>query len=66
MGSEEQRKDDFIGFDVSAELKVAAQNAARREGRTLSNFMRHLLRRHLDVERRVYGDNSTRPERAAA
>ena len=66
MGSEEQPKDEYIGFELSSELKRAAAAAAEREGRSVSNFMRHLLRRHLDVERRVYGDSSTRSEAAAS
>jgi hypothetical protein len=62
MGSEGTQKDDFIGFDVNSELKVAAQNAARREGRSLSNYMRTLLRRQLDVERKLYGPAPTMQE----
>lgn len=55
MGSEELPKDDFIGFEVNSELKDAAQHAAKRDGRSLSNYMRNLLRRQLEVERRVFG-----------
>ena len=66
MGSEEQPKDDYIGFELSSELKRAAAAAAEREGRSVSNFMRHLLRRHLDGERRGYGDSSSTRGREAA
>ena len=64
MGSEEQRKDEYIGFELSSALKQAAAAAAEREGRSVSNFMRQLIRRHVEIERRVYGDDSTRSEAA--
>jgi len=41
---------DYIGFDVDSDLKRKAREAARRDGRKLSNYMRHVLSLTLAAE----------------
>lgn len=47
------RKDAFIGFDCPSALKERARRAAARDGRTLSGWVRHVLRRHLAIRRQI-------------
>ena len=55
-----------IGVWIDDELRARIEAAAARDGRSLSGFVRELIRRHVDVEERVYGSNDTRPEHRAA
>jgi hypothetical protein len=48
--SSNKELDDYIGFDVSSDLKRKAREAARRDGRKLSNYMRYVLRLTLAAE----------------
>jgi predicted DNA-binding protein len=43
----------FLGANVPEEMKERVEAAARREGRTVSGWLRHALRRRLDAEERV-------------
>jgi len=43
----------FLGANVPTEMKERVEAAARREGRTVSGWLRHALRRRLDAEERV-------------
>jgi len=60
------QKTQVIGFHADPELANAVRKAAEREERTVSAYMRRTLRRQLQIERRVYGDSSTRSEAAAS
>ena len=56
-----------IGVWVDDELRARVETAAARDGRSLSGFVRELLRRQLETEGRIHGENTnTRPDRAAA
>ena len=59
-------KTKLIGFHAEPELANAVKEAAKRQERTVSEYMRRTLRRQLDVERRVYGDSSSTRGREAA
>lgn len=50
------RKSEYIGLEVEPDLKERARQAAARDGRTLSGWVRHVLRRTLEVRRRVFED----------
>ena len=43
-----------IGVWLDDELRRRVEAAAAREGRSLSGFVRNLLRRQMDVEKRVF------------
>lgn len=64
MSSEDTEKDGYIGFDVESELKQKARRAAKRDGRSLSNYMRRVLRIALAAEEDFYGSTETRREHA--
>lgn len=55
MPSPEEDTDfsEHIGFKVSPEFRDRIEAAADREGRTVSSWTRHTLRRRLDAEDRV-------------
>ena len=59
-------KTKLIGFHAEPELANAVKEAAKRQERSVSEYMRRTLRRQLDVERRVFGDSNTRGREAAA
>ena len=54
-----------IGVWIDDELRARIEAAAARDGRSLSGFVRELIRRHIDVEDRIY-NSDTRPEHRAA
>ena len=60
------QKTKIIGFHAKPELVNAVKEAASREERTVSAYMRRTLRRQLEIESRVYGNDSGRSETAAA
>jgi plasmid stability protein len=43
-----------IGVWIDDDLRERVEAAAAREGRSLSGFVRNLLRRQIEVERRLY------------
>ena len=59
-------KTKLIGFHAEPELANAVKEAARRQERTVSEYMRRTLRRQLQIESRIFGDSSTRSSTAAA
>ena len=55
-----------IGVWIDNDLRERVESAAAREGRSVSGFVREMLRRQLEIQNRVYGDSSTRGREAAA
>jgi hypothetical protein len=48
-------KTENLKVRVSPDLRQHLEAAAKRQGRTVSGFVRHTLKRQLDIERRVFG-----------
>lgn len=56
----------YLGFECDPDLKEAVRREAERDGRTLSSWLRHVVRRTLEVRRRVFeGDEEPRAEQTA-
>ena len=59
-------KTQLIGFHAEPELADGVREAASREERSVSEYMRRTLRRQLEIEARIYEENhNTRGETAA-
>jgi phosphoribosyl-dephospho-CoA transferase len=58
--SSNRELDDYIGFDISSDLKRKAREAARRDGRKLSNYMRHVLSLTLAAEGELEDEDGRR------
>jgi predicted HicB family RNase H-like nuclease len=48
--SEEIMKDNYIRIRISTELKQAAQEAAKQDGRTLANWIEQLVKQAIKKE----------------
>jgi predicted transcriptional regulator len=46
--------DDRLHMRISADLKKKLRHLARRENRSLSNFIEHVLERHVEADKKNF------------
>lgn len=65
MNSSTKREERITAY-VDPQTGEFIKRAAQSKGRSVSSYVAQVLRKEKEISRRIYGGDSTRPDRAAA